>query len=287
MHRRCCCFLVGILGLVFAVAPLAKASSVSLEPYPSNIGVNVELEQNSPNYSVTSIMDIVGGDATSSGGSGANVMHGYHLLDESDLGLIISTIVAVPERRTPLLNNNATHFLIEIYGVWHDTTTTTALWTNASLAPAVTNTSGVWTGTYQVNLSPSTYDVYVTGVSTLKRRLGAVTLAASSNTLNFTDAQASANNPPRTRAGHALYSGDAAVFSDADGSCGLGAICTNYTGDEWGDNYVNGLDLTAINRRLFNQTPSEIMKEDLNGDGLVNGLDLTIAQANILRFGDR
>ena len=48
------------------------------------------------------------------------------------------------------------------------------------------------------------------------------------------------------------------------------------------DNYVNGLDMAALENKIY----SDDLEADLDWNGIVNGLDLNIAEYNIYKFGD-
>jgi hypothetical protein len=198
----------------------------------------------------------------------------------------ITKITAIPEKRLPLQGNNSSYFLLEAYQVG----TNNLLWSSASYSASnrLTNSSGVWTGNYQVTSGAGNYDLYFTGLSHLKRKLANVTLTDSPNQLEFTAPENQAPYLAITNPQYSLFAGDVAMLVDPDGSCG-GAqnICLAYSGDEWGDNYINGLDMSAAAGRLLVADPARIVKEDLNRDGLVNGLDMSIAQSNLLRWGDR
>jgi hypothetical protein len=54
----------------------------------SNLGVETQLNQQSTNYQLDTIMDVVGGDSTSSGGSGINVTHGFNLADSESVKIV-------------------------------------------------------------------------------------------------------------------------------------------------------------------------------------------------------
>jgi hypothetical protein len=280
--------LLAVLCLSVIVVPVF-ATSGELDADHSNLGVPTELnQQSSPNFRVDTIFDELGGEVQS---PNLGVMHGFHLLDEAEaVSITITKIVAVPQKRLPPQNNNATYFLLEVYTQGADTTAVAPLWTSASYPAAerLTDQTGVWTGAYNLDLPAGGYDIYLTGLSALRRRLTNQALAAGNVELYFTATQDTAATLSPADLNYPLFAGDAAIAIDPDNSCaGSQTTCPSYTGDEWGDNRVNSLDMAAIQARLLVNVPSRIVKEDLNRDNIVNSLDMSIAQANLLRWGDR
>lgn len=274
----------------------------------SNAGLPADLGQSSPNFRLDSAIDVVGGDSSSATGvsSALAVMHGYHFIDEEDQ-LIIDKIIAVPEMRVPNLGNNSTYFLLEILPANTIYSPANLLWSNADVfltdpTRHMTDPHGVWDQTstpsaaYLVDLPAGNYDIYFTGYSHLRRKLANHALATSSNTLHFTLDEVSIANALTagtllpSNPGYPLAAGDAGAILDADGSCNGNisdcVVSGAFSGDEWGDNEINSLDIAAILNKLFMSNTPTIAKEDQNMDTEINSLDLAITLNNLFRTGD-
>ena len=289
------------LGFVLASSFWAVKAQGTIDDYTSNAGTPVDLDSSSPNFRLDSIMDFVGGESSPSGTStGMNVMHGYHFLDDN-AELTITKITAIPEKRYPLLGNNATYFLLEILPANTTYDSSLILWSNAAAIANgenhQTDEHGVWSGSYTVKgLEAGNYDIYLTGYSHLRRKLKDYALQASNNELVFTYDEVTAEN--MIQAGtlvdsdplYPLLAGDAGVAYDADDSCGPNIssciVGGSFSGDEWGDNEINSLDLSSVLTKLYLNTPTDIMKEDLDKNAEVNSIDLSMTLNNLYRTGD-
>jgi hypothetical protein len=200
-------------------------------------------------------------------------------------GVEITKITAMPEKRIGVLNN-ATWFKIELVpagAAFYNGSGDNVVW-NSSRWNGVskiyrTDGRGIWAAgapaqTMRPVLVPGAYDVYFTGYSHLSRVLRGVSFTSGASLeLDFSTGDA------------VLLAGDAAGSSNDDGVL--------LSGDEWGDDLVNALDITSILAKLnltgsvSPETPGNISKEDLNGDGLVNALDITLGLSNLNKYGDK
>ena len=286
------------------ILPIASVFAQQIESHTSNLGVNTQLNQSSETFSLDSIMDFVGGNSSPSASTtGLNAMHGYHLLDDEDNEVKITKIVAVPENRYPGLNNNHTFFLLEILPANTQYRDDLVIWSNRLLIAGggnhQTDQRGVWVGDYVISLPAGNYDFYLTGYSHLRKKISNFNLQDPpvGNELYFTYDEATIDSMKQsgtllsTDPMFPLLAGDAGVAEDADNSCGpLISDCVSggtFSGDEWGDNEVNSLDLSSVLTKLYNNVATDIMKEDLNMDGEINSLDLSMTLNNLYMAGDK
>jgi hypothetical protein len=286
-----------LLGVLWARGVVARLAAQVVSEQ-ENAGTGVDLGQSSANYSLDSIMDVVGGETTS---ANYEVLHGYWLQEE-ETGVVVSKIIAVPEKRTPPLGNNATIISrLEWRLPGDDKDGAPVVATGSTVVrPLVTNEQGIYdaseVGKVKLvlpTLAPGVYDIYVKGSSHLRKKVPAVTLTRGENELQLT-ALESASPPAMSAADYYLLAGDVNVVVDPDGSCGgvMGSchqVLGGYSGDEVGDDKINSIDLGILVTKLFYTEAKDgavnLLKEDLNRDGKVNSLDLGIAVNNILKSG--
>lgn len=221
--------------------------------------------------------------------------------------LAIAKITVVPERRTPVTGNNATWFKVELvpagsaYYANADHSATNVVWASDGLYQ--TDTHGVWdSAAAGMDLEPDVddgnYDVYLTGFSHISRVLKDVDFSSDGVELTFTyDEDAIAAHTVdgvlsyvKSDLLYPLFVGDVKILVDPDNSYANDGMLT---GDEWGDDVVNGMDVGELLELLgrsyadSQKTLSPISKGDLNGDGVVNGIDVGLALENIGMSGDR
>jgi hypothetical protein len=229
----------------------------------------------------------------------------------------IGKITAVPEKRYPDAGNNGTWFLLEIVPAgqpyYNPSGGTNVVWNNAQdILDGViyqTDAHGVWeaiggNNPMEVPVLPGSYDVYFTGYSHLSRKAAGVEFVAGSLTeIAFTYDEAtiasmqSSGTLDRSDPLYPLLAGDAGVASDSDLSCGPAiSNCVaggSFSGDEWGDDEVNSLDISSVLNKLYQtgvatqQILTRISKEDLDGNGEINSLDMSMTLNNLYLRGDR
>jgi hypothetical protein len=227
----------------------------------------------------------------------------------------IHKIVAVPENRYPAIGNSNTWFLIEIVEAGKPYAGgANVIWDNRQdiLNGVVfqTDEHGEWDAAtlgvnpMEVPVVEGDYDVYFTGYSHLSRVKRDVHFTDGVTIeIDFTYDEATiaamksngtllSSDPMRP-----LLAGDAGVAEDSDGTCGpIASACVvggMFSGDEWGDDEVNSLDVSAVLSKLYQtgmttqQILTAISKEDLDGNGEINSLDMSMTLNNLYMKGDR
>lgn len=155
---------------------------------------------------------------------------------------IMIEVLAWPEKRWPRTGNWDTTAEFEVRSPGVRTAQETTVFD--------TDASGHGTATITTAAAGSPYDLAFKGYSHLRKRLDSITLAAATNTIDFTIA---------------------GTFRLRAGDCHMSK-----------DNLVNSLDIsTQINDLMTSERTS-----DLNDDTQVNSLDITILLTNLMVWGD-
>lgn len=151
---------------------------------------------------------------------------------------------------------------------------------------------------------PETYGSSLKGLSHLTKKINDVYLSAITLAAKKIDSQTPPGSakktdpkPPPGLVGKQKWLKEKpfGILNDTDPVLELGASGVNFdftladsfyllAGDvnTSKDNYVNGLDMAALENKIY----SDDLEADLDWNGIVNGLDLNIAEYNIYKFGD-
>ena len=229
--------------IVFAIS----SANFSIEPL--NIGNSGGTNANSANF-LLEHQQI--GDLVVDGVSSANysLRHGHLYPDE---GSVILNFTVIPEKRIPLVGNNGTKVIIDVYDVGGAVPL-------HSYSYYDTNNNGEYSGLTLVGISAGTYDIAIKGYAHLRKKMSNVVLNVGVNTVDFTSAGTDK-----------LLCGD--VYTN-------GAYVD-------GDNKVNSIDVTyLVSKWAVNDAGVSDERADVDENGQVNSLDMAKTVNNYAKVGD-
>ncbi len=239
-----------LIGIVFLFVPFVvwAISSTNYSIDPLNAGNSGGHNSNSVNYNLEQQQV---GDVTvdTSQSNNYNIRHGHLYPDDN----VTIDFTVIPEKRIPLVGNNGTRVIIDVYAVGGNTPL-------HSYSYYDTDNNGHYTGLQLTGTGPGTYDIAVKGYAHLRKRLNNVVLSGGANNIDFT------------------FAGSEKLL--------CGDVYTNGSYPD-GDNTVNSVDVTYLTSKwAVNDAGVSDERADVDENGQVNSLDMTKTVNNYAVVGD-
>ncbi len=236
--------------VIFSMCPtvIFAISSSNYQINPLNVGNAGGKGSNSVNHQLSEQQI---GDVTVDISNSTNykIYHG-HLYPNGDVTIDFTVI---PEKRIPLVGNNGTRVIIDVYAVGGNTPL-------HSYSYYDTDNNGHYTGLQLTGTGPGTYDIAVKGYAHLRKRLNNVVLSGGANNIDFT------------------FAGSEKLL--------CGDVYTNGSYPD-GDNMVNSVDVTYLTSKwAVNDVGVSDERADVDENGQVNSLDMTKTVNNYAVMGD-
>jgi len=236
--------------VIVAIVPMVvlAISSANYQIDPLNAGNGGGTEGSSANHQLKEQQI---GDVTVNISNSVNYkIHHGHLYPKGDVTIDFTVI---PEKRIPLVGNNGTRVIIDVYAVGGNTPL-------HSYSYYDTDNNGHYTGLQLTGTGPGTYDIAVKGYAHLRKRLNNVVLSGGANNIDFT------------------FAGSEKLL--------CGDVYTNGSYPD-GDNTVNSVDVTYLTSKwAVNDAGVSDERADVDENGQVNSLDMTKTVNNYAVVGE-
>lgn len=241
--------LTTLILFVFTPIMVLAISSANYGIEPLNTGNSGGTNANSASFQLEQqqIGDFV---ISNSDSASYNLQHGYLYPDTSSVML---DFIVIPEKRVPLVGNNGTRVIIDIYNTGEAIPI-------QSYSYYDTDINGKYIGLQLIGVMAGTYDIAVKGYAHLRKRLNNIALVSGTNTVDFS-----------------LAGSDKLL-------CGDVYVSGSYPD---GDNTVNSIDITyLVSKWAVADIGISDERADVDENHQVNSLDMTKVINNYAVIGD-